>query len=568
LEKTATRKIKEIVLALELERRYEKDQILEFYLNQVPFGSNTYGVEAASQTYFDKTTKDLSLAEAAILASLINGPSRLSPYGNNLKDLLARKDYVLGRMAQENYITQEEAQKAKEEIIKFSTVQQQIKAPHFVLYVKQYLEENYSDYFLKEKGLKVYTSLDWELQQEAEKIIKDSVELRNRGLGAYNAALVALNPNNGEILAMVGSADWNATSSLPEGCSPGLNCLFEPKVNVAVFGEGRQPGSAFKPFAYANAFEMGYTPETILWDTLTEFNPECDETGTQEKDENGMDCYHPFNYDGNFRGPMSLRNALAQSINVPSVKLLYLAGVQETISLAKSFGITTLNQDLSWYGLSLVLGGGEVKLLDMTSAYGVFATRGYGVPPVSILRIEDNEGNIIEENTRSKKRVLSSQTADQINDVLSDNVARTPIFGANSWLYVPGYQTAVKTGTTQGYKDAWTIGYSSNVVVGVWAGNNDGTPADKRPGADLAGPIWHNFILEAMAKYPPQDFIKPEVVTTQKPVVNGVVDWQNPHEILYYINKDDPLGDAPTNPSQDSQYEHWEAALQKWIKEN
>lgn len=514
LDKTAQRKIKEIILTLELERRYSKDQILGFYLNQIPFGSNAYGVQAASETFFNKPVQELSLAQAAVLAALIQGPSRLSPYGSHVNDLLARKNYVLDRMVEQKFITAEQAATAKEETLTFTGIRQSIKAPHFALYVKDYLEKTYPDYFLKEKGLKVYTTIDWELQQAAEKFVSEGVK-NNQGYNAYNAALAALNPQTGEILALVGSANWYATSSYPLGCEGTIEgCLFDPKFDVTTLGQ-RQPGSAFKPFAYAEAFRKGFSPETVLWDSKTEFNPDCPVDGSQEEDSYGMACYHPQNYDGKYRGEIDLRHALAQSINVPAIKTLYLAGVQNTISLAKDLGITTLNQPLSWYGLSLVLGGGEVKLLDLVSAYGVFATRGLQVPPVSILRIEDSQGNIIEENKKTLKRVLETDIADQINDVLSDNEAKVPIFGRNSVLYIPGQQVAVKTGTTQEFKDGWTLGYTQNIAVGVWVGNNNGELMNKEPGVVLAGPIWNRFITKALEKYPPtQSFQEVETTTS------------------------------------------------------
>jgi len=550
-EKSLKRKIKEVVLTLELERRYSKDEILGFYLNQVPFGSNAYGIEAAAQTYFGTSTCQLTLAQSALLASLIRAPSYLSPYGSHKDKLLARKDYILSRMAEKGYITKKEKEIAQKESLEFAEIRHPIKAPHFVLYVKDYLEQHYPDYFLKEKGLKVYTTLDWDLQKAAERIVKEGVA-QNKGFNAHNAALVAINPKNGHILAMVGSADWWAPSSYPEGCeNSSEGCLFDPKVNVAVYGEGRQPGSAFKPFAYLQALKKGLTPKTILWDVKTEFNPDCSASSTDEKDGFGMDCYHPKNYDDKFRGPVTFRQALAQSINVPSVKVLYLAGVKDTIDLAKTLGITTLEKPLSWYGLSLVLGGGEVRLLDMVSAYGVFANQGLRVSPVIVTKIEDTEGNIIEENKKTPKRVLDAQVVNQLNDILSDNEARAPMFGARSPLYIPGCQVAAKTGTTQEYKDAWTIGYSSSIVVGVWAGNNNSTPTNEKPGVVLAGPIWNKFMKEALKKYPGHDFEKP------KPVQKQEINWKEPHSALHYLLK---------NPKLDPQYPHWEWAIQKWLK--
>jgi penicillin-binding protein 1A len=502
-EKTLERKIREIVLALELDRRYSKDQILEWYLNQVPFGSNSYGVEAASQTYFQKSISEISLAEAATLAALIQAPSYLSPYGEHKDRLLARKDYILERMAAEGFLSEEQLKEAKKEELKFIERPIQIKAPYFTLWVKQQITEKYGEDFLRERGLKVYTSLDWELQEIAEKVTREGIE-RNKTFNAYNAGLVAINPKNGEILAMtVGTGDYYAPS-YPEGCLEGKTCLFDPKFNVVIGTEtnpGRQPGSAFKPFVYATAFKKGFTATTTIIDEETNFGV----WGDKE--------YIPQNYDEKFRGEITLREALAQSINVASVKVLVnLCGsnpkesIENAVKTAQDLGITTLKPP---YGPSIVLGGWEVKLLDMVSAYGVFATDGLKIPPVSILKIEDSQGNILEENQKKPKRVLSSQVARQINDILSDNKARTPMFGPRSALYFEGYEVAAKTGTTQDFRDAWTIGYVPSVVTGVWVGNNNNMPMDRQPGVVLAGPIFHNFMEKALEKYPPEEFKKP-----------------------------------------------------------
>ena len=508
LEKTAERKTREIILAIELDRRYSKDQILEWYLNQVPFGQNAYGVEAASQTYFGKSVSEISLAEAAILASLIRAPYRLSPW-ENLVELLARRDYVLNRMISERCISPETAESAKMEDLKFIERKINIKAPYFTLWVKQQLEEKYGEDFLKERGLKVYTSLDYEAQKIAEKAAKRGFEV-NKYYNAYNAGLVAIDPKTGEVLAMtVGNGDYNA-ESIPENCISGKTCLFDPKFNVVVGTKenpGRQPGSAFKPFVYATAFKKGFDDKTIVIDELTDFGP-----WGQEKE------YIPQNYDGKFRGPVTLRQALGQSLNVPSVKvLLYLADSPDkfkiagqdpdSIKTAKDLGISTLNAP---YGPSIVLGGWEVKLLDMTSAYGVFANDGLRIPPVSILKIEDSSGNIIEENRKTPIRVLESNVTRLINDILSDNEARAPIFGLNSPLYFPDYQVAVKTGTTESYRDGWTIGYTPSIVVGVWVGNNNNEPMNKEPGVVLAGPIFHEFMEKMLLNYPRENFPKPE----------------------------------------------------------
>lgn len=504
LEKTIKRKIREIILTLELERRYSKDQILEWYLNQIPLGPNIYGVEAASKTYFNKSTKDISVAEAASLAALIKTPSYLSPFGPNKDELLRRKDYVLDRMVKEGYLTSEQAETAKKEELKFAEIKQTIKAPHFVLYIEEYLFENYGKNFLEEEGFRVYTTLDWEFQQAAEKAVEEGVE-RNKGKRAYNASLVAIDPKTGEILSMVGSADW-AGDPYPKDCIPGENCLFDPKVNVATYQIGRQPGSAFKPFVYATAFQNGYDDEYIVIDEETDFGI----WGRKGKH------YIPRNYDGKFRGPVTLRQALAQSLNVPSVKvLLYLAGLSESIETARRLGITTLRKSPSYYGPAIVLGGGEVRLLDIVSAYGVFATEGLKLPPVSILKIEDSQGNIIEENKKTPKRVLEEEVARLINDILSDNEARAPMVGSHSILYFENYDVAAKTGTTDSFRDGWIIGYTPSIVVGIWAGNNDNSPSNKKPGIVLAGPIWRAFMLEALPKLPKQNFTPLNKIPTE-----------------------------------------------------
>ncbi len=497
-EKTIERKFREIILSLELDRRYSKDRILEWYLNQVPFGQNTYGVEAASQTYFNKSVSELSLSESAVLAALIRSPSRLSPYGKNKNDLLIRKNYVLDRMFEEGFLTKQSAESAKKQEINFIEKHAKIKAPYFTLWVKNLLEKKYSQEFLRRKGLKIYTTLDWNLQKIAQEVVKTGIE-QNRIYNAYNAGLVAINPATGEVLAMsVGNGDYYS-EPYPKDCTPGLNCLFDPKFNVVVgtkTNPGRQPGSAFKPFVYATAFEKGYTDKDTVIDEPTSFGV----WGGKE--------YTPQNYDGLFRGEVTLRQALAQSLNIPSVKvLLNLAGLEDSIKTAKSFGISTLNPP---YGPSIVLGGWEVKLLEITSAYGVFANDGLRVPPVNILKIEDPSGNIIEENKKNQIRVLGTKSARLINSILSDNNARAPMFGAHSNLYFSGYQVAAKTGTTQNYRDAWTIGYTPSIVVGVWVGNNDNTPMAEKPGVVLAGPIFHGFLEKTLPLLPKKTFQNPE----------------------------------------------------------
>ncbi|MDP2637314.1 MAG: transglycosylase domain-containing protein [bacterium] len=484
-EKTLERKVREIVLALELERKYSKDEILEFYLNQVPWGSNVYGVSAASRLYFQKHPSQLSIAQSALLAAMIRAPSYYSPYGLHTEELFARKNYVLDRMENLGFIDQTTKVLAQQEELVFAKTSESLKAPHFTLWVLDYLLQKYGEDFVRQNGLRVYTTLDAQLQEEAEKAM-DRYAKANQSFRGHNEALVAIDPHNGDVLAMIGSRDWFA-DPFPKGCSPGRNCLFDPKVNIATRIPGRQPGSAFKPFAYVTAFEKGTLDTTVVVDELTNFGV----WGGKE--------YIPQNYDGKFRGPVTLRESLAQSLNIPSIKVLMdFAGVQDSIRTARDMGLTTIKDDPSLYGPSLVLGGGEVRLLDLVSAYGVFAAEGLRSQPVNLLRVEDKDGNVLEQKNTSSIRVLDKEYASMITSILSDNAARTPIFGPFSPLYFPNYAVAAKTGTTQDFRDGWIVGYNDKIVAGVWVGNNDNSSMSKEPGSVLAGPIWHDFLAKAL----------------------------------------------------------------------
>ncbi|MFW6026052.1 MAG: transglycosylase domain-containing protein [Candidatus Woesearchaeota archaeon] len=480
-EKTIERKVKEIILTLELDRRHSKEQILEWYLNQIPLGSSLYGVEAASKSYFNKSASDLDIKEAATLAAMIKAPSY---YSNNREMLKFRRNYIIDRMYQEHFINEKEAEKAKKEKLNFEPLKNNIIAPHFVLYVRDYLESKYGKEFIRKKGLKVYTTLDYDLQKEAKKAIEDQNK-KNEELGAYNAALISIDPNNGEILTMVGSKGY-FKDSYPEDCVS--NCLFDPQVNITTKHSGRQTGSAFKPFIYATAFSKGYSPNETVIDEETNFGIY------------GGKSYIPENYDGKFRGEISLRDALAQSINIPAVKALnQMAGIEDTIKTAQKMGITTLNKDLKHYGLSLALGSAEIKLIDITSAFGVFATEGERVSPTPISKIVTNDGEVLEKNHPTLRRVLKKETAIKINSVLSDNEARAPMFGENSDLHIEEFDAAAKTGTTNDYKDAWTIGYNPNLVTGVWVGNNNNKKMSQKPSINFAGPIWNQFMKKALS---------------------------------------------------------------------
>lgn len=556
-DKSLTRKLKEWILALKIERLLSKDQIFELYLNQVPMGGNMYGVEEASQTFFNKHASDLSLPEAVYIAAVLPAPTRLSPYrhaeGTDKNEKLeVRKTIVWDKLLEHSYVTEEEYGVGKNTIVEFQPERQtSIQAPHFVFYVQQYLEDKYGEDAVEEGGWKVTTTLDAELQSKAEEIVGKGALENTVKFNASNAALIALDPKTGGILAMVGSRNYFDTEI------PGA-------YNVATMHPGRQPGSTFKPFAYAQAFMKGYTPDTVVFDVRTQFSTTC----AWNDYTNGGNCFSPVNYDNAYRGPINLRHALAESINIPSVKVLYLAGLADTLRLAKSMGITTL-ADPGRYGLTLVLGGGEVTLLDITSAYGVFATDGVRYEPNVILKIEDAQGNIIEESKDPQgSQVLPQEIAQKINDVLSDNSAREAL-GVNASLSFPGREVAVKTGTTNNYRDAWTIGYTPSFVLGMWAGNNDNTEMEKRVSGLIVGPMWHDVMQYALTKVPDESFGRGEFATPQKPILAG--NWLVPgddnriHEILYWVNRGDPTGAKPSNPESDSQYTRWELPVQNWL---
>ena len=577
------RKIKEWFLAIKIDGSMPKEKILEAYLNENPYGGNVYGIEEAAKTYFNKNSQDLTLAEAAYLASIPQSPTLLSPYGKNKDKLDTRKNLVLSRMLELKFISEEEYNTAKNEVVIFvpqTTIG--IKAPHFVFFIKDYLEQKYGSELAEKGGLNVITTLDYNLQEKGEEIVKEGALKNERDWNGKNAGLVAIDPKTGQILTMVGSRDY-------------FDKTIDGNYNIAT--ANRQPGSSFKPFIYATAFNKGFTPDTVLFDLPTEFQTTCDVYGKALPGHNQKDCYKPDNYDGKFRGPMSLRDALGQSINLVAVKLFYLAGLSDSLKTSEDMGISTLT-DISRYGLTLVIGGGEVSLLDMVSAYGVFANNGVRNQYTGILKIEDKNGEVLEEYTSNAREVLPKNTALTISDILSDNIARAPTFGLSSVLFIPGKDVAVKTGTTNNNKDAWTIGYTPSIVVGVWAGNNDNIPM-KKGGSAVAGPIWNKFINEALKILPSEKFEKPNLETdpqTIKPVIRGY--WQgnenffidkiskklageftpqettqekvitNVHSILYWIDKNNILGLPPSNPNDDPQFNHWEVPVQNWWAQN
>ncbi len=582
-ERSVRRKIKEALMAILLESRHPKEKILEAYLNQIPYGQNAYGIEAAAETFFGKRARELTLAESALLAALPRAPSYYSPYGQHGEELRERKRIILRRMAELGYVNDEQVRQAELEPLRFLPAAKNIRAPHFVMYVRDELVRRYGEDEVSSAGFKVTTSLDWRLQEQAEAVVKAGAERNARLIKASNMALVAIDPRSGDILAMVGSADY-------------FNLEAEGNFNVAT--ALRQPGSAFKPFVYLTAFAKGYRPETVLFDVPTEFNPGCTPEGLPRPG-SGMppdECYHPQNYDETFRGPVSLRQALAQSRNVPSVKLLYLAGVEDSIRTAEAVGITTLS-DRSRFGLSLVLGGAEVKLLEMVGAFGALANDGAWNPPTAILKVETPDGRVLMESKPQPRLSLDPEITRIVNDILSDDAARVPVFQPRSSLYLSDRRVAAKTGTTQDFRDAWTIGYTPSLVAGVWAGNNDNTPMQQKgSGVLAAAPTWHDFMAFALDGTPPEDFPRPSPAEGTKPVLKGL--WQGEvvvaidrisgkrattltppettdelafgqaHDPLYWIDRHDPTGPPPADPTADPQYANWDAAFQRWLGES
>jgi 1A family penicillin-binding protein len=550
-EKSIVRKVHEWILAEKLEQKYSKDQILELYLNETPYGGPYYGVEAASEAFFGKSAKDVDLAEAAYLAALPQAPTYYSPYGNNRAALDSRKNTVLNRMLELGYITQEEHDAAKAEKVTFSPQRSSsIIAPHFVFYIEQYLENKYGADVVN-SGLKVVTTLDTDLQREAEASVASYADTNASKYNANNEAMLALDPKTGQILAMVGSKDYFDAS---------IDGSYNDTLSL------RQPGSAFKPFVYAAALAKGYTPQTAIFDLPTQFSTSCSPT------DNANDtppCYSPSDYDDKFRGPMTFTSALAQSINVPAVKVLYLAGIQNVINLATAAGITSLDTP-DHYGLTLALGAAEVRLLDLVDAYGTLANNGVRNPPTGILSVTEPDGTVLEEYKPQQTQVIDPGVTNDISSMLSNNAARFPEYPPDNPLNFPGYDVAVKTGTTNDYKDAWTVGYTPSIVVGAWAGNNDDTPMVKEIAGYIVAPMWHDFMAKAIAKYPQSYFGAPRAIPENAPAPllgNYVVDGA-PHELLYSVNKNDPLGGGSASGASDPQYAYWEYPVQLWALSN
>ena len=553
-EKTITRKVKEWVLALKIEKKFSKDKILELYLNEAPYGGNILGAEEASRRFFNKSASELNLAEAAYLAALPKAPSYYSPYGKHKDALEKRKNIVLDRMLELGFIDEEEYRIAKNEKVEFQKIEEQnIKAPHFVFFTIDWLKNKFGEEAIYTGGLKVVSSLDYELQKKAQEIVSRFAYENEEKFNAENAGLVAIEPKTGAILAMVGSRNY-------------FDDKIDGKYNIAT--ALRQPGSTFKPIIYSKAFESGYTPSTVLFDVPTQFSANCAPSDFS----NDNQCYSPKNYDNKFRGPMTIRDALAQSINIPAVKTLYLIGLDKALENAKNLGISSLNKKASHYGLSLVLGGGEVSLLELTNAYATFANAGEFVKYTPVLEVRDSKGNILFKHEPESKRVLDKNATLLLTDVLSDNNARAPAYGRRSFLYFANQDVAAKTGTTNDFRDVWVIGYTPKIAVGTWAGNNDNRPIVKKVAGFVIAPMWRAFMDEALKLYGGGSFEEPEKPNTNKPIFDGV--WfypeMNPpvHSILYWVDRDNPQGPRPANPYKDPLYNHFEFGVQSWLANN
>ncbi len=491
-EKSYQRKLKEAVLAIKLEREYTKDEILEMYLNRIPYGRNTYGAEAASLAYFAKHAKDLTLAESAYLASLPKAPSLYSPTGATSEELEHRKNLVLDKMVQQGMITKEEKIAASQEKVAFTRGKTELAAPHFVQWVESLLIQKYGRDYLEQEGLIIQTTLDYAMQLIAEKAVADGVE-RNRRRNAHNAALVAIEPQTGYIFAMVGSKNYFGVPE-PAGCSPGANCAFDPKTNIAL--SNRQPGSSFKPYTYVTAFseQFGFAPGSPILDRSQNFS------------KNAVP-YRPVNYSGREYGLVSMRQALAGSLNIAAVRTLSMIGVDSVVKNVKAMGITTPMESC---GLSLTLGACEVKLLEHVAAFSVLANLGEKADVTPLLKITDKRGQVLYEHKPFKTRVLNAQAAYEVVDIMSDNRARSYIFGSRSPLVLPDRKVAAKTGTSQDFKDGWTVGFTPQIAAGVWVGNNDGRlMRNQSDGVVVAAPIWNQFMREVHKNQPALDFEAP-----------------------------------------------------------
>jgi membrane peptidoglycan carboxypeptidase len=576
-QQTISRKIKEIILSVQVAKKYSKNQILEMYLNNIPYGGTAIGVEAAAELYFNKDVQDLDLAQSAFLAGLPQSPTLYSPFSGT-KYYLNRTQEVLSAMENNGYITQSQEKSAYNEIAnyQFSDNTNNIKAPYFVMYVRQLLAQQFGEQMVDNGGLQVTTTLDYNLEQKVEAIVKSQIN----GLTAYdvgNGAAIVTDPKTGEILAFAGGKDYFG-SPLPAGCTPGSNCVFEPDVDAAI--AQRQPGSSLKPIIYSVAFEHGYTPATMIMDVQTNFKATASDPD-----------YIPVNYDGKFMGPVQIRFALGNSLNVPAVKTLARVGIEPVMQQAYNMGISNwqpTSENLASVGLSLVLGGRETTLLDETTAYGVFANAGIRQDPQAILKVTDSQGNVLYQfHPTQGPRVLPADVSFLISHILSDNNARVMEFGPDSWLVVPGHTVSVKTGTTDEKRDNWTIGYTPSYVVGVWVGNDDNEVMNQAisSGETGASPIWEAIMATALKGKPDQEETKPSDVNAYviDAMAGGLPEPGQPTRSEYFINGTQPTAISPvyqsnggknyyvfreSDPVSTEGVNRWQQGIDAWVQQN
>ncbi len=564
-QQTLPRKIKELILSIQVDNKFSKDQILQMYLNNIPYGGTAIGVEAAAEQYFGKSAKDLDLGQSAFLAGLPQLPSLYTPYSGN-KYYIGRTQAVLKQMVANKYVTQDQADAALKEIKNYQFTQHaaNLKAGHFVMYVKTLLADQFGEQMVETGGLQVTTTLDYKMQSKAEEIVKEQVEDLKK-YNVSNGAAMIEDPKTGQILSMVGSKDYFSTD-------------IDGNFNVATQGL-RQPGSSMKPIIYAKGFEKGYTPATMLMDVSTNFKATDGETD-----------YIPVNYDGKYHGPVQVRFALGNSFNVPAVKMLALVGIKDAMQLAYDMGVKTwqpTDENLKSVGYSLVLGGKEVHMIDEMTAYGTLANGGVRQDPIAILKVTDSRGKVLyEAKPHEGKRVLPQEVAYLISHILLDNNARTEEFGSNSALRIAGRTVSAKTGTTDEKRDNWTYGYTPSVVVGTWVGNNNNDPMNQALASGITGaaPIWHDLMVMALKGKSDEEMKKPDnVIALQIDPLSGMLprDGQ-PTRSDFFIKGTEPTTVSPIYQSKDGKdywvfYEsdpistdgknRWQDGINTWIQQ-
>ncbi len=550
-DKKIIRKLKEFLLAPQLERKYSKEKILEIYLNTSSFGGKTVGIVPATEFFYGKTPSQITLAESAYLSALLKAPSYYSPYGKNKNKLDKRKNFILEKLLTSDKITKKEYISSKKESVFFKKRNNYfIKAPHFVFYVEDFLKKRYGDVFSTLSGAKIKTTLDYRLQKYTEELLKNNIEGLQKKHGLSNIASVVIENETGDILSMVGSRDFFDTE-------------IDGEFNVIT--SKRQPGSSFKPFVYASSFEKGFLPETVIFDVETQFSPYCEKDFFETSDE----CYSPVNYRREFLGPISFRKALAQSLNIPAVKVLYLSGMNNFFNLIKKLDLINKTESYTNYGLSVALGAISISPLDLATAYSVFPNQGVFVKNKSVDYIEIGGVKNKIKNTL-KTTVLKKDTANAINDILSDDKSRYPAFQLNSSLTSTKRVLAVKTGTADNRKDIWVVGYTPKITVLVWAGNNDGEGSETNVTGFYLSRVWNKIIEKTSSLYQHENNLF-NSFSLETPSSNPIIfgDWNQetpPHTILHYINKNN-LNETIHTP-EDIQYPSWEFGVLEWWEKN